>query len=97
MYQVEVIPLVGSSNIISFPRFTLMVDQVNGRSMILYIKPVPDIFSLAVDGDRRGIFDIIDGKRNQFLGELIGAVIIGTIRKHNGKIICMMIGPHQVV
>lgn len=56
-----------------------MENQVDGAGVVLHVEPVTDILSLAVYGQRFAVADIIDEQRNQFLGELIGAIIIRAV------------------
>ncbi|MBA7573128.1 hypothetical protein ES708_14923 [subsurface metagenome] len=65
--------------------------------MITHVKPVPHIFTFTVNGDRIIVLDIIDGQGNEFLGELVGTVIVGTVRQYYRQFISMVIGSDQVI
>ena len=63
-----------------------MEDQVDGCGMVFNKKPVADIFSLSVNRNRFVVFDIIDGKRDQFFRELVWPVIVGTVGNDNREV-----------
>ena len=72
--DVDVLPLIETTDIIGISNLTLMEDEVDGTGMIDDIEPVANVLTLAINRQRLAMADIIDEQRNQFLRELIGAV-----------------------
>jgi hypothetical protein len=48
-YQVNILPFIIPSNVICLPCLPLVEDKVDGRSVVLDIKPVAHVFSLPVN------------------------------------------------
>jgi hypothetical protein len=44
--------------------------------MIVDVEPVPDIASVAVNGERSSMENVDNGQRNELLGEVIGSVVV---------------------
>ena len=74
-----------------------MEDEVDGTGMIDDIEPVANVLTLAINRQRLAMADIIDEQRNQFLRELIGAVIIRAVSHHDRHTIGIVEGTHEVV
>ena len=53
-----------------------MEDKVNSTCMVYYIQPVTHILSLAINGKRLTMADIVDKERYQLLRELIRSVVV---------------------
>ncbi|MPN05700.1 hypothetical protein SDC9_152953 [bioreactor metagenome] len=60
-----------------------MKDQVDSTGMVFHVEPVAHVFALSVNRKRFIVPDIVDEQRDQFLGELIRPVIVGTIGDNN--------------
>ena len=69
--KIDVLPLVETADIVCLGRFSLMEDEVDGASVVLHVKPVADILSLAVDGKRFAVAYIVDEKGDELFRELI--------------------------
>ena len=50
---------------------------VDGAAVVVDIEPVAHILSLSVDGQGNAFEHIVEDKRDEFLGELGGAVVVG--------------------
>ena len=95
--DVDVLPLVETTDIISVGNLTLMENEVDGTGMILDKQPVTDILTLAIDRQRLAMADVIDKQRNQFLWELIRAVVIGAVCHDDGHSISIMVGTDKMI
>ena len=65
--------------------------------MILDIEPVANVQSIAVEGDPFAGRRFENHDRDQLLGELPGAVIVGAICEYHWQFIGVMPGTHQVI
>ena len=74
--DVDVLPLVEATDVIGFSYFALMEDEVDGTSVVFYKEPVAHVLALAIDRQWLAVADIVDKERNQFLRELIRAVVV---------------------
>ena len=52
--------------------------------MVLNVKPVAHVLALAINREGLAVPNVIDEQRNQFLRELVGAVVVGAIG-HNSR------------
>ena len=57
--------------------------------MVRDVQPVPNIFPVAIDGDRFARQCTVDRQRDQLFGKLIRTVIIGAIRRHDRQAVGM--------
>ena len=65
--------------------------------MIGDIKPIPDIFPVPVNRQWLAIKGIEDHQGNQFLGELVRTVVVGTVGDRDRQTIGFVIGSHQMI
>ena len=95
--KVDVTPFVETTDVVSFVDSTVVEDGVDGTSMIFDKEPVANIFALSVDGKRLTMTYVIDEKRYQFFGELVGTVIVRAVGDNGGHAICIVIGSNEMV
>ena len=65
--------------------------------MVAHVKPVPHVQPVAIDRKGLAVADRLDDDRNQFLRELVGAVVVGAIGRHHRQTVSVVIGAHQQV
>lgn len=70
--QVNVLPLVEASDVVSLGDPAFMEDQVYGTGMILDIKPVTYILPFSIDGKRPTLTNIIDKQWYKLSGNWYG-------------------------
>ena len=95
--QVDILPLVESSDVVGISYLSAMEDQIDCTSMILDIQPVADILTLSVNRQRLTMADIVDKQRNQLLRKLIRAIIIRAVGHDSRHAVSIVISPHEVV
>ena len=78
-YDVDVAPFVEAADIIGVGHGALVIDEIDGASVIHDVEPVAHVFSLAVDGEGTTVANVVDEQRNELLGELVGAVVVRTV------------------
>ena len=95
--DVDVLPLVESSDVVCLSHLALMEDDVDGAGVIHYIQPVAHILSLALYRQRFAVADIVDEQWDELLGELIGSVVVRTVGHDGRHSVCVVEGAHEVV
>ena len=65
--------------------------------MIFHIQPVTDLVALAIDRQRLAIQRIEDHQRDQLLGEVERAVVVGTVGDDGRQAVSTAPGAHQMV
>ena len=76
LYNVDILPLVKSTDIVGFCNFSVMEYQVDSTCMVFDIQPVANILSLTINRKRFTMTDIVDKQRYQLLRELIRAIVV---------------------
>ena len=96
-HNVDVLPLIEATDIVSVSNGTFMEDKVDGSCMILHIQPVTDIEALTINGKWLAMTDVVDEQRYQLLGELIRTIVVGAVG-HNGRhAVCIMESTDKMV
>ena len=95
--DVDVLPLVESSDIVCLSHLTLMEDDVDGTGVIHYIQPVAHVLTLAIHRQWLAVADIVDEQRNELLRELIRTVVVRTVGYDSRHSVCVVEGTHEVV
>ena len=95
--DVDVLPLVEAADVVGVGRLALVEDEVDGACVVLDVEPVAHVLALAVDGQRLAVADVVDEEGNQFLGELIGAVVVGAVGDDDGHAVGVVEGAYEVV
>ena len=95
--DVNVLPLVESTDVVGLSDSTVMEDGVNGTSMIHYIEPVAHVLALTIHRQRLAVADIVDEERNQLLRELVGTIVVRAVGYDSRHSVCVVEGTHEVV
>ena len=91
LYDLDILALVVSSDIIGLEELSLLLDHVDALAVILDIKPVTDVLAVAVDRKILAMQCIVDHQRDELLRELIRAVVIAAVRDIGRE----LIGVHE--
>ena len=97
LYDVNVLPLVEAANVVGLGHLSLVENEVYCPGVVLNVQPVTHILTLSVHGKRLTVTDVVDEKRDQFLRELIRAVVVGTVGHNCRKTEGVVESPHKVV
>ena len=82
--DVDVLPLVETTNVVSFRRFAFVENEVDGAGVVYDVEPVAYVFTLTINGEGLAVADVVDEKRDELFGELVRAVVVRAIR-HDGR------------
>ena len=85
------------SHIVNLTQATLLNNHVNCLAVILYIEPVSNLHTVAVNRQLFVLQGVVDHQRNQLFRELVWAVIVRTPGDIDGKPVCIPIGLHKEV
>ena len=77
LHNEDVGPLVVATHVVDLANFSTLADHVNGLAVVFYVQPVPDLHTVAVDGELLVVLHIVDHQGDQLLRELVGAVVVG--------------------
>lgn len=97
MDNIDVLPLIETSDVISFCNLTIVEDGINSAGVIFYIEPVTNVLALSIDRKRLAVADVIDAKWNELLWELLRTIIVRTVGYDCRHAIGIMEGTNEVV
>ena len=95
--NIDILPLVKSSDIIGISYFSFMEDQINSFCMIFHEEPIAYIFTFSIYGQWFAMTYIVNKQRNQLLRELIGSVVIRTVCHHYRHSVCIVESSNEMV
>ena len=95
--DVDVLPLVETTDVVGLGNQALVEDEVDGTGVVLDEQPVAHVLALAIHGQRLAVADVVDEQRNQLLRELIGAVVVRAVGDDDGHAVCIVISTNKVV
>ena len=88
---------VQPANIVGLAGSAFLQDEPDGGRVIFHIKPIANLHAIAVNGEGFLLESIEDNQRNQFLGKMIGPVIVGTVRRKCRQAIRVLVSAHEVI
>src|SRR5258708_152891 len=95
--NLEVPFFASPTDVVGFPDSALGEHRANGAAVILDVKPVANVFAVAVDRERLAGARVQDHERNKLLGKLVRPVVIGAVGGQNRKVISMVTGADQMI
>ena len=95
--DVDVLPFIKPSYVVSLSDLAVVEDCINGTRMGNHIEPVTHIFSLSVDRERFAMEDVVDKEWYQLLWELIWTLVVGTVGHDGWHAIGVMERTHEMV
>ncbi len=97
MHHVQVLLLVMTADVVGFAWYTLRHHGIERAGMILNVEPVADLIAFAINRQRFAIKGVKDHQRDQLLGEVIRAVVIGAVGDQRRQTIGTTPCAHQVI
>ena len=95
--NINIFPLIKSTNIISISHFTFMENGINGAGMIFYKQPIANIFAFAINRERFSFANIIYKKRDKLFRELVRAIVIRAVSYDSRHTIGIMESAYEMV
>ena len=93
----DVFPFAFPAHVVPLSIGTPLEDQPDGGVVVLHVDPVPDVPSVPVHRQGFLVQDVKDDQGDEFFGELIGAVVVGTVGQGNRQAVGVVVRHHQVV
>ena len=95
--QINILPLVEASDIISLSYLSFMEYKVYRTGMVLNEKPVTHILTPSIHRKRLAVSYIIDKQRYKLLRKLIRTIIVRAIGHNHRHAVCIMEGSDEMV
>ena len=93
----EIRALVVSAYIVCLARHALLVHQAERGDMVVDMQPVANVGALAIDRQRLAVQAIEDDQRNELFGEMVGTVVVGTVRDQRRQAVGVVPGADEMV
>ena len=95
--DVDVLPLIKASYVVGFSYFTLMENKVYCTGVVLYIEPVTDILTLALNRKWLAMAYVIDEERNKLLWKLVWTIVIRAVCHNCWHTVSIVEGTNKMV
>ena len=97
MNHIEVGLLVPSTDVVGLPYYAGFENPTNGRTMVTNVEPIANLLAVTINRKRLACESVVYDKRNEFFGEMVGAVVVGTICCQDGQAVGVMVSTDEVV
>ena len=97
MHDVEIGFLVPAADVVHLAQPALGQHRADRAAMILDVQPVADLLAVAVHRQRLARERVDDHQRDQLLGKMIGAVVVGAVGGQHRQPVGVVVGAHQMV
>src|SRR5579859_8177949 len=97
LHNPEVGAFAVATYVIGVPQPALLQHLLDGAAVIRHEQPVAHVLAVAVHRYGPAREGVQNDHRDELLRELVGAVVIGAIRKGYRQAVGAVVGPHQVV
>src|SRR6185369_3044608 len=79
LYHLDIAFLVVAAHVVGFTRPAAREHSADRCTVILHIQPITNILAVTIHGKLSSLVCVQDDERDQFLGKLEGAIIVGAI------------------
>src|SRR3569832_1247057 len=97
MNEVYIFDFVVSADVIGFALSPFVNDDIDRTAMVSDIQPIPNVLSIPLNRQGFAQHDVDTHQGYQLYGEMVGAVIIGTIGDDGRHTIGMVVSTGEVV
>lgn len=95
--DLQVGPLAAAPDVVHLAQTTLFEHHPQSATVVLHEQPIADIPAVAVYGEPFPFERVQDHQRNQFLGELIGAVVVRAVRDERRQAVGVVVGADEMI
>ena len=88
---------VFAANVVGLPYPTLGEGGPDAGAVVSDVEPVADVHAVTVDGQVLTFEGVEDHERDEFLGKLEGAVVVGAVGGEDWQAVGVVVGAHDVV
>ena len=93
--DLDILLLIMSADIVGLKQPSLLLYHIDCLGMILDIEPVTNVLAVSVNGKLCTLKSIVDHKRDELLGELVRAVVVGAVGYIGREMIRIHISPDK--
>ena len=95
--DIDILPLVETTDIVGLGNLTLVENHIDGTGMIYYIQPAAHILTLTIYRQWLAMTDVVDEQRNQLLRELVWAVVVRAVGHDGRHTVCIVESTNKMV
>ena len=95
--DVDILPFIESTDVVSLGYLAFMENEVDGSSVVFDEEPVSHVLALAIYRQRFAMAYIVDEKRYELLGELVGTIVVRTVGHYYWHSVGIVEGSYEVV
>ena len=95
--DVDILPLVESSDIVCLGNFPVVKYGVDGACVIFDKQPVTHVLALAIDWKRLAMTNVVDEQRDELFGELVWTVVVRAVGHDSWHAVCVVVCAHEMV
>ena len=95
--DIDVLPLIETTDVVSLGNLTLVENHIDGTGMIYYIQPVAHVLTLTIYWQWLAMTDVVDEQRNQLLWELVWTVVVRAVGHDGRHTVCIVESTNEVV
>src|SRR5690606_26475164 len=81
--EVNILPFVKTADVVGLPVLAFVINEVDAACMVDDVQPIARVFPVTIDGKGFFVQDVQDTEGNQFLGKVIGPIVVGTVGNHH--------------
>ena len=96
-HDLDVLALVRAADVVGLARPAALEDGVDAAAEVLDVEPVAHLAAVAVDGQAVAVQRVEDAERDQLLGVLARAVVVGAAADHGLEAVGVRVGRHEQV
>ena len=95
--HLEVGHFAAAADVVGLARAALGEGEAHGGAVVPDVEPVANVLAVAVDRQRLLAPSVEDHQRDQLLGKLAGAIVVGAIGRDRRQAIGVVVGAHQMI
>ena len=95
--DIDILPLVKTTDVVSLGNLALMENHIDGTGMIHYIQPVAHVLTLTIYRQWLAMTDVVDEQRNQLLWELVWTIVVRAVGHDGRHTVCIVESTNEVV
>ncbi len=97
VYHLQILLLIVATDVVGLPNQAGGHHLVECACVVFHIEPITDLVTLAVYRQRFAIQGVEDHQRDQLLGEVVRAVVVGAVGDDSRQAVSTAPGAHQMV
>jgi hypothetical protein len=95
--DIDVVALAAASDVIGLAAPAVVQHAAEGRAMVLDVEPVANVLAVAVHRKSLALQCVVDHQRDQLLGKLEWAVVVGAVGGQRRQVVGVKVGADEVI